>query len=153
VKYLLIPIQVVLSPALAKLGVTKVFSGTLASVYQLPHPRGLFSTSASTCTVSSTDDNVAFVNCSTSGSTLLRRELSMKGWTATVNGKPATITTVDGVYQQIDVPSGTSVVDYRFFPPHERFAALAALLAGLFLIGSFVNERGSVLTRRGRHQY
>jgi len=152
VKYLLIPIQVVLSPALTKLGVKKVFSGTLASVYELPHPRGLFSTSSSSCTVSSTNDNVASVNCSTSGSTLLRTELSMNGWTATVNGKPATITTVDGVYQQVDVPSGTSVVKYSFFPPHERYAALAALLAGLFLIGSFVDERFPFITRRGRHR-
>ena len=152
VKYLLIPIQVVLSPALTKLGVTKVFSGTLASVYELPHPRGLFSTSSTSCTVSSTNDNVATVNCSKPGATLLRTELSMNGWTATVNGKTALITTVDGVYQQIDLPNGHSVVKYSFFPPHERYAALAALLAGLFLIGSFVNERVAFVTRRGRHR-
>ncbi|MHB8379891.1 MAG: hypothetical protein ACYDB2_08240 [Acidimicrobiales bacterium] len=152
VKYLLIPIQVVLSPALTKLGVTKVFSGTLASVYQLPHPRGLFSTSSSSCTVSSTNDNVATVNCSTSGATLLRTELSMNGWKATVNGKAATIITVDGVYQQIALPKGHSVVEYSFFPPHERYALLAGFLAGLFLIGSFVNERVGFITRRGRHR-
>ena len=152
VKYLLIPIQVVLSPALTKLGVTKVFSGTLASVYQLPNPRGFFSTSPSSCTVSSTNDNVATVNCSKPGATLLRTELSMNGWKATVNGKPATITTIDGVYQQIDLPNGHSVVEYSFFPPHERYALLAGLLAGLFLIGSFVNERVSFITRRARHQ-
>ena len=152
VKYLLIPIQVVLSPALTKLGVTKVFSGTLASVYQLPNPRGLFSTSTSSCTVSSTNDNVATVNCSKPGATLLRTELSMNGWKATVNGKPATITTIDGVYQQIDLPNGHSVVEYSFFPPHERYALLAGLLACLFLIGSFVNERVSFITRRARHQ-
>jgi hypothetical protein len=152
VKYLLIPIQVVLSPALTKLGVKKVFSGTLATVYELPHPRGFFSTSSSSCTVSSTNDNVATVNCPTTGATLLRTELSMNGWKATVNGKSATITTIDGVYQQIDLPKGHSVVEYSFFPPHERYALLAGLLAGLFLIGSFVNERVAFITRRSRHQ-
>ncbi|HVA52790.1 MAG TPA: hypothetical protein VNF05_04685 [Acidimicrobiales bacterium] len=152
VKYLLIPIQVVLSPALTKLGVKKVFSGTLASVYELPHPRGLFSTSSSSCTVTSTNDNVANVDCTKPGATLLRTELSMSGWKATVNGTPATITTIDGVYQQVNLPTGQSVVEYSFFPSHERYALLAGLLAGLFLIGSFVNERVGFIGRRGRHR-
>jgi uncharacterized membrane protein YfhO len=60
----------------------------------------------------------------------------MKGWTATVNGRPVSITTVDTVYQQIEGPKGTSTVEFGFEPPHEQlavfvgFAALLALIAG-----------------------
>lgn len=151
-KFLLIPSSVVLSPALTKLGVTRVFRDALATIYQLPHPRGLFSTSSSSCTVQSTNDNVANVNCPTSGATLLRTELSMNGWKATVNGKPVTITTVEGVYQQITLPKGPSVVEFSFYPAHERYALLLGFLGGLFLIGSFVDERRPFVRRRGRHQ-
>jgi hypothetical protein len=152
VKYLLVPSSVILSPALTKLGVKEVYKDTgtnaIATIYEMPNPRPFFSTSSSSCTVSSTNDNVASVNCSTAGATLLRAELSMNGWKVTVNGKPATITTIDGVYQQISLPKGHSTVEYSFFPVHERYAILAGLLAGLFLIGSFVNERVPFVGRR-----
>jgi uncharacterized membrane protein YfhO len=72
-----------------------------------------------------------------------------------VNGQAATITTVDGVYQRVDVPEGTSTVVYRFYPPHERYALLVGFLGGLFLIGSIVNERLPFVPvrrrRRARH--
>ena len=150
VKYLLVPSSVVLSPALAKLGVTEVFHDSLATIYQMPEPRGFFSTSSSSCSVTSTGDDEASVTCTGTGATLLRTELSMPGWKATVNGKSATITTVDGVYQAVKVPAGTSTVDYTFFPPHERYALLVGFLGGLFLIGSFIDERRRFVPRRRR---
>jgi Bacterial membrane protein YfhO len=74
----------------------------------------------------------------------------MKGWTATVNGKTVKITTVNGVYQRITLPAGTSTVEYKFFPPHERYALLLGFLAGLFLIGSFLDERWRFFPSRRR---
>jgi len=65
----------------------------------------------------------------------------MPGWQALVNGQPATITTLDGVYQGVAVPAGTSSVTYSFLPPHEFDAVLAALLAVLFILGTAVYER------------
>ncbi len=151
VKYLVVPSSVVLAPQLVKLGVTQVYRDSLATIYQLPDPRAFFTTSSSSCTVSSTNDDVATVNCPVAGATLLRTELSMAGWTATVNGHAAPITTIDGVYQQVALPEGTSTVTYRFFPPHERYALLLGVLGGLFLVGSFVNERLAFVPA-GRHR-
>ena len=155
VKYLLVPSSIILNPQLTKLGVTQVYHDDLATIYQMPHTRPFFSTSSSSCSVRSTTDDLATVTCPTSGEHLLRTELSMKGWTATVNGRAATITTVDGVYQRVDVPEGTSTVVYRFYPPHERYALLVGFLGGLFLIGSIVNERLPFVPvrrrRRARH--
>jgi uncharacterized membrane protein YfhO len=102
--------------------------------------------------VQSAGDDVATVTCAKAGEHLVRTELSMKGWTATVNGQAATIRTVDGVYQQVALPEGTSTVVYRFYPPHERYALLVAFLGSLFLIGSIVNERVPFVTIRRRRR-
>ena len=150
VKYLLMSDKVRIMPQLTALGVTKVFRDSLATVYEMPHPRSFFTASASTCTVFSDNLDAATVTCPNAGATLLRTELSMKGWTATVNGQPATITTVDGVYQSIALPAGASNVVYRFYPPHERYALLLGFLAGLFLVGTFVMERR--VATPGRHR-
>jgi hypothetical protein len=138
VKYLVAPRSMTLLPALAALHVTTVWHDTLATIYVLPHPRAFFSSS---CTVTSSDVDAADVTCSRSGATLLRTELSMPGWSATVNGTPAAIRTVDGVYQAIAVPRGTSRVAYRFVPPHEDQALVLGLLALVFLIGWCLYER------------
>jgi uncharacterized membrane protein YfhO len=118
--------------------VHKVFSDATATIYELPHPRAFFSASNG-CHVTSTNDNVANVTCTSAG-TLLRTELSMKGWTADVSGHSSTITTVNGVYQRVRVPAGTSTVTYQFLPPHEDPALLIGVLAGLFLVGSCIYE-------------
>ncbi len=148
VKYLLAPSSVSLSAGFASLGVRKVFHDSVATIYELPSPRPFFSSSS--CSVSSRRVNQAVVHCSSGGSTLLRTELSMKGWTATVNGVRTPITTVDGVYQRVELPSGTSTVTFHFYPPYEHEAILLALLAALFFIASIVNERTSLLRRRRR---
>ena len=65
----------------------------------------------------------------------------MPGWSARVNGHSSTIVTVNGVYQQVNVPAGTSTVTYSFVPPHEDDSLLAGLLAGLVLVGSLAVGR------------
>ena len=72
----------------------------------------------------------------------------MPGWKAYVNGKSVTMTTVDGVYQGVKVPAGTSTVTYDFLPPHEKYAILLALLAALSLLGTWVYERRNLFLRR-----
>jgi hypothetical protein len=149
VKYLLAPAALVLLPQLTALGVKPVWRDSLATIYSLPNPRAFFS--SSTCTVVSTNVEQANVTCTTAHSTLLRTELAMKGWTATVNGRPAQLHTIDDVYQEISVPRGTSTVRYSFSPPHEVYAGVAGVLAALLLIGSFTFDvRRQPLRRRRR---
>jgi hypothetical protein len=154
VKYLLTRTRTRLAPQLAAVGVKKVWSDQLATIYALPDPRPLFSTASSSCAVSSTSLTVARVDCPTAASTLLRTEQSMKGWTATVNGRPAAIRTVGTVYQQIDVPRGTSTVEFSFLPPHERLAVFIGFVALLALVVAALDERIDLLSffRRGRRE-
>jgi hypothetical protein len=138
VKYVLAPRSLRLSSELRSLGVRAVFRDQTATVYQLPFTRPFFSTSSACHSVSTTVDIVT-VSCS-KATTLLRTELSMDGWSASVNGRPAAITTVDGVYQAVHVPRGTSTVVYSFLPPDEHLALALSLLAAFFLAGTFGAE-------------
>lgn len=147
VKYLMFPTALELMNGLKKLGVSEVFSDAKATIYELPNPRPFLSTTSSSCTVVTSNVNKATVHCPNGGSTLIRTELAMAGWKAFVNGKAVTMTTSDGAYQAVAVPKGTSTVTFSFLPPHEKDAVLVGLLAGLFLIATWVYER-RVLPRR-----
>ena len=142
VKYLLAPRSLALLPALTALGVEPVWHDSLATIYALPHPRPYFT---STCVVHGLNYDAANVTCPGSNATLVRTELSMPGWRATVNGTPVAIHTVEGVFQEIDLPPGTSHVRFAYLPPHEDLAFVASALALLLLVGT------SLVERRRRH--
>ncbi len=141
VKYLLFPHQVPLMPALAKLGVTPVFRDSLAAIYQMPTTRHFISASNPSCIESTVSVNHASVVCPSGPTSLLRTELMMPGWRAYVNGREVPITTVDGVYQSISLPAGTSSVRYSFRPPHETFALAGGLLGILLMIAAWLFSR------------
>jgi hypothetical protein len=145
VKYLLMPAALVIEPALTNLGVTLVYSDAKANIYEMPDPRPFLSTTSTSCTVTSTNVNAATVDCPTGGSTLVRTELMMAGWKASVNGKAVTIKSVGRAYQSVPVPQGTSTVTFSYLPPHEKYAILLALLAALFLIGMWTHERRNLM--------
>ncbi len=148
VKYLMMPKALVILPALTNLGVKQVFTDSLATIYEMPDPRPFISATSNSCTVTSSNDNAASVNCPSGGSTLVRTELSMAGWKAYVNGTSVPITTVDGVYQSVKVPEGASTVTYTYLPPHEKYAILLALLGAIFLLGTWGLERRNLRPRR-----
>ena len=141
VKYLLMPEQVPLLPALKNLGVKMVFQDYMTAIYELPTPRAFVSASISSCNVSVVSYDHTSVLCPTGPATLLRTELMMPGWSATVNGQTVPITTVDGVYQSIKIPVGASTVRYSFRPPHETLGFAAGILAVLFIIATWVFSR------------
>ncbi len=132
VKYLLMPNAVIPLPSLKKLGITKVFHDYIATIYEMPSTTPFFSSPTTGCTVSSSSLDHATITCA-SGGTLVRSELVMAGWHATVNGQAVPITTTGGAYQTVAVPSGTSTVAFTFLPPHEELA-LAGFLLGLLAL-------------------
>ena len=140
VKFLLMPKAVPLIEALSKLGVVKVFSDNTVNIYQMPNPRPFFSTNTN-CSVTQLGNDTATFTCA-SPSKVIRTELYMKGWSATVNGQPVTITKTWNVAQTVEVPAGTSTVKFNFTPPHEKVALAAGFVAFLFMCGSwFISQR------------
>ena len=150
VKYLLISNKVVLWPGLAKLGVKRVFTDAIVSIYAMPNPTPFYSTLSKSCTVTSPSVSTAIVHCPSAGTTLVRSELWMTGWSASVNGKSVAISPYNMAYQSVAVPTGTSTVVFNFSPPHVRYGFIAALLAAILLLGSWTLERWPA--RRASHR-
>ncbi len=150
VQFLIFPVKVPLLPALTKLGVQKVFANETVGIYSFPGSTNYFSSPTSGCQVTGTGFAHATATCTTAG-TVVRSELMMPGWHATVNGQSVPITTVDGVYQSVDVPAGTSSLAFTFLPPHELAAAAGFALGILLMIGLPVGDLWLRRRRRPRH--
>ncbi len=125
-----------------------VYHDSLADIWQLPSAAAAFSLTADTgataqsvaarCTVIGTGWDRATVNCPYQ-STLVRRVQYMPGWTAVVNGSPASIRSGStGLFQEITLPAGRSTVSFSFLPPYETLAIPLAVVAGLIVLGSLV---------------
>ena len=114
-----------------------VFNSPTSHVYLLPHPSPI--ATAPGCVVAA-HSMTSFTTKCVGPSTLTYRELSYKGWSATVNGQAAAITTSDGVLQQVALPAGHSTVSFTYAPPRSSLAWVAMLL-GLLAIAAGVLRR------------
>jgi hypothetical protein len=112
-------------------GVRLVASSPYASIYELPHPRPFFSTTGGRCTLAWTSRDAVTARCSAPAS-LMRLELDLPGWTATVNGRPVPLRSAGGGFTSVQIPAGSSAVAFAYFPPHEDLG-LAGGAAGLLL--------------------
>jgi hypothetical protein len=74
-------------------------------------------------------------------STMLYRELSYEGWSASVGGRAVPIRTVDGVFQSVHLPAGASSVTFSYEPPHAMLAWLGTLAGLLAICVGFVRRR------------
>jgi hypothetical protein len=135
-----------------------VYHDSFAEIWELPTPAPLFSLVAES-PENSVDTNFVGAGCSVTGqgwdqatvtcsrpSMLIRQVQFMPGWSANVNRNAVAVNKVPfgptGLFQEVPVPSGRSIVRFNFLPPHETAAILVAFLAGVTLIGSFPRVRG-----------
>ncbi len=114
----------------------------LAEVWELPHPSPIFTARASRpvapdCTVVGHGADEATVTCARPA-LLVRRVQELPGWAATVDGHAVAVrldrSGPPGLFQQIAIPAGRSVVRFTFLPPFEYPASLLALAALLALL-------------------
>ena len=80
---------------------------------------------------------------------LLRRETSLPGWTARVDGRPVPIGRVKGLFQSVTVPAGTHRITFSFVPV-EMDWGLVGLLAGCVLLLTPALRRVAVPRRLAR---
>jgi hypothetical protein len=133
VKYLVVASGTPL-PTMPPTGVLqRVFSDGTAQIYQLPSPHPMYSTLHGACDVKAEGLESATTTCP-SPHTLVRHELYMSGWSASLNGRPVGILPYEGVFQQIRVPAGTSAVTFNFTPPHVILGYIAFLLGVACLV-------------------
>lgn len=134
-----------------------VYHDSFAEIWELPTPAPLFSLVAES-PEDSVDTNFVGAGCSVTGqgwdqatvtcsrpSVLIRQVQFMPGWSANINGKTVAVKKVPfgptGLFQEVSVPAGRSIVSFNFLPPHETAAILVAFLAMVALVGSFPRVR------------
>jgi hypothetical protein len=149
VKYLLIASGATV-PTLARgQQLRLVFSDTTTQIYQLPAPRPIFTTTSNDCVVTYLNVNAVHVDCPTT-QVLVRRELYMKGWTASVNGAATSVSQSAAVFQKLAIPSGRSTIVFNFTPPHTDLAWYGCLVSvGCLVIPSIRRRRSR--SRRPTH--
>ena len=113
-------------------GVTQVYSDHLVTIYELPDPRPYFSTDGGPCRLSAEGDTTVVARCGGTAM-LVRSELDLPGWSAVIDGRPATLGRVDGGVMSVRLPDGTSVVSFTYLPPHEDLA-LAVFGVGVLAV-------------------
>jgi hypothetical protein len=120
-----------------------------ADIYRLRGAKPYFETRSGNCRINVRNRRSAELNCR-SRARLVRRELSFPGWTATVDGRSVPIRTVDRLFQTIDVPEGTSHVEFSYVPPHWTLAVLMFLVGLLWLVSPTIMRM--VVARSSRDQ-
>ncbi|MDA8151234.1 MAG: YfhO family protein [Acidithiobacillus sp.] len=117
-------------------GVRKVYSGALMDIWELPHPAPYYTILHGDCSLTEQTRETVVAQCHTP-STLLRRELYMPGWSATVNGSNMAVSAHEEIFQTIPLGAGKNMVRFHFAPPYSDYAWVAFLLglAGLLWQG------------------
>ncbi len=132
------------------LGLERVFSDPVATIYRLPGGSPLITVSSG-CRLLTAGTYSAQVTCLRRG-TLVWRELYLPGWTATVSGRPATVRPAGAAFQTVALNPGRHLVKFSFEPPGEMAGAALGGLGLLLLIGGAVADgrrRGDVGPSRG----
>ncbi len=92
-----------------------VFDNGRTHIYRLPDAAPYFQVIGGQCSVRAQTRDDVTVDCKQTGQ-LLRREMASRGWIARVNGSISKVHTAEGVFQSVDVPVGTSRVQWQFLP-------------------------------------
>jgi hypothetical protein len=109
-----------------------VFTDQDFQVYELPHPQPYFQVVRGACRLSDSTRTSLSARC-TQPSTIVRRELYAKGWTARTSGRSIAIKKSGDLFQAVDLPAGITKVTFNYTPPH-MVLAYVAFAGGLCLL-------------------
>ncbi|MBV8672491.1 MAG: hypothetical protein JOZ33_03570 [Acidobacteriaceae bacterium] len=110
-------------------GLKKVYSDSLMDLWEVPDPAAYFEVvKGGPCKLSSLQRERLIADCSTPA-VLLRRELFMPGWAASVSGYRVAVRQ-HGIFQAADLPEGRSDVHFSYVPPFMNLG-WALSLAGI----------------------
>ncbi|MDQ2851359.1 MAG: hypothetical protein M3Y49_11610 [Actinomycetota bacterium] len=131
-------------------GLARVFRDAKVEIWDDTAADPYYSTSGAQCRVRRQNRDGVTLDCPRPA-TLLRRELSSPGWTATVNGSARTVAdNPSTLFQLVRVPAGVSTVTYSYLPPHFVLAVVASgvVVVLMLLDGAFF----LVLRRRSQRR-
>jgi hypothetical protein len=124
----------------------RMYDDGFIALFELPHPSPFFSTPGSACALHPGGYDEVTADCP-KAALLVRDELYLPGWTATVSARATPVHEHDGLFDSVDLPAGRSVVTFSYAPPHLD-ESLAAFAAGLLVVIGLPSAR--MLRRRRR---
>lgn len=113
-------------------GIRKVFDDRFVSIFALPHPTPYFTTRGARCSLRPDGREAAVTSCS-GPATLVRSEIYLPGWSATVNGHAARVRAYRRLLTSVQIGGGRSIVRFSYTPPGIPLA-LAGFAVGLLLL-------------------
>ncbi len=117
------------------------FKSPTTWIYHLSGASSYFTVETPGCQAISEDRTSARTLCS-QATTLVRRETDLPGWSASVDGHPATIDPTSGLFQAVTVPSGSHRVTFDYEPPNIGLGLAAFAIGCLMLcLSAGVNRR------------
>ncbi|MGH3351056.1 MAG: hypothetical protein ACRDPS_10355 [Nocardioides sp.] len=133
VKYLVTRPGVVTPRDAAAHRLTKVFENPTAVIWHDTGAKPFYSVVRGSCRLSDQTLTSLSADCTTPA-TLVRRELYADGWTAEFEGDRHPVEASGPRFQEIELPSGTTELDFSYVPPYFLPAAIAAV--GVLLLGA-----------------
>ena len=115
------------------------FSNATYALYELPNTKPFYE--APDCNLTNLTRTTVTADCAAE-TTLIRRELSLPGWVATVNKQQQAVGTKDDIFQTTPLPKGQSQIIFTYTPPYIIFGYI------LFAVGLGVTVIYAATTRR-----
>jgi hypothetical protein len=112
---------------------THVYADQLMDIWRVRHADNFYTTNGSACTLRVMRLNSVIAQCS-GPDALVRRELFMPGWHATINGAPVMITPDHDIVQKISLKPGENRIRFHFAPPFSQLAWLVFWLSVVALL-------------------
>ncbi|MGH7643886.1 MAG: hypothetical protein ACRENX_12910 [Candidatus Dormibacteria bacterium] len=143
VKYVVLSTPAMPTVIPSRLGLRKVYSDRVATIFRLPHPSRLFQAQSDHCRLRPVTLTSVVVTCH-SAANLLYREQYLPGWSATVRGMSVAVHPSGPLFQEVRVPGGRTVVDFRYQPEYLDWALVIGGVAIVVLLVSlgFALRRG-----------
>lgn len=111
----------------------QVYADRLMNIWRLKGADPFYTTSGSACTLQNARRDSVIATCSAHAS-LVRRELFMPGWRATINGMSVPVSVHHEIVQSVELRPGRNIVRFRFAPPYIVYAWIGFFLGVFALI-------------------
>jgi hypothetical protein len=143
------PAGVVLPSAASALGVVRVNADPYVQILAVPGASPYFGVVAGgPCVLKAQSRDEIVADCA-APATLVRRELDFPGTGVTLEGRPAPLSTYDGVFEQVRLPAGATRARFSYEPRFALAAEVACLLGLAWTAAALV---GASRDRRRRRR-
>ena len=106
-----------------------VYRSQVTDIFELPRPAPYFQITAGSCRLSNITREQTQADCD--GPALLeRREMAAEGWRVAIGEQAVPVRLGDGIFQEVRLPPGRSLIRFAYAPPRTGWA-YAAFVFGL----------------------